>query len=190
MRRIIILFAVMLLASTSVHAQELQIPEMQVAPAGTGISAQGLSSTSAFLLAELTLRHTDTKTLCERYRLVGEGDAISVNAFVQLKSGVDIRQLESYEVTVKGCVGNTLSILVPLARYADLATSGLCELIDIGSPEHLVINQARASNRINTLYNGSGVDRRYNGSGVVVGVVDNGFEYGHPAFYDSTGTTL
>lgn len=190
MRKNIILVVLMLMASVSLQAQTLGTFAPELAPQSTEVKAQGLSSTSAMLMVDLTMQHLDSKTLAERYRLVGNGENLSVNAFIHLAEGIDIKQLGAYDVTVKSVVGNTYTLLIPLGRFAELAMSGLCSLIDIGAPEHLALNQARATAGVNRLYNGTDLDQRYTGNGVVVGIVDNGFEYAHPAFYDSTGTTL
>jgi subtilisin family serine protease len=42
---------------------------------------------------------------------------------------------------------------------------------------------------IDAIHNGQYLPQGYDGTGVVVGVIDIGFEYGHPSFYASDGTT-
>lgn len=184
--------ALLLLAALLASAQHhtLKPVDIQPAPASAGIEAQALSSQSAFLLLDLTRHNPSPARLRQRYGASGPDDNLSVSAFVKLADGVSASQLARYGVSVGREVGDAKMALIPLSQYVDFALSGLCSHIDIGDMCRPTMDEARSVTGVNTLYAGTGYSQRYDGSGVVVGIVDGGFEYAHAAFYDSTGTTL
>ncbi len=51
-------------------------------------------------------------------------------------------------------------------------------------------NQMLAETKADAVHAGSGLPQSYTGKGVVVGVIDTGFDYTHPNFYDAAGQTL
>lgn len=58
---------------------------------------------------------------------------------------------------------------------------------DIGEKLELEVSNARNTTNTNSVHSGTGLSQSYTGTGVVVGVIDNGFDYTHPNFKDSNG---
>jgi minor extracellular serine protease Vpr len=58
---------------------------------------------------------------------------------------------------------------------------------DIGENLELEVSNARAQTNTNSVHLGSGLRQFYTGTGVIVGIIDNGFDYTHPNFKDSNG---
>jgi subtilisin family serine protease len=58
---------------------------------------------------------------------------------------------------------------------------------DIGENLELEVSNARAQTNTNSVHLGSGLSQSYTGAGVIVGIIDGGFDYTHPNFKDSSG---
>jgi minor extracellular serine protease Vpr len=58
---------------------------------------------------------------------------------------------------------------------------------DIGEKLELEVSNARNTTNTNSVHLGTGLNQSYTGTGVVVGVIDKGFDYTHPNFKDSNG---
>ncbi|MBO4586780.1 MAG: hypothetical protein J5677_03055, partial [Bacteroidales bacterium] len=147
-----------------------------------------MSGNSALLLADLQTNRLDEKQVAEQYGLVYVNGEANVTAFAELSG--DEKALESYGVQVQSHVGSMLTVCIPLSNYVAFAQSGLCSWLDVGSKPQQKLENARAELGIDNIYSGVDLPHGYDGTGVVVGIIDGGFQYGHPAFYDSTGTTL
>jgi subtilisin family serine protease len=93
-------------------------------------------------------------------------------------------------VTVGVASGNWVTAMIPVNRFAELAESGICSSINMGGKQHLMLDNVRPNLGIDMIHAGMNLPQGYDGSGVVVGILDDGFQYCHPAFYDATGTTL
>ena len=120
----------------------------------------------------------------------GQCQKESIHAFATLKAGVDLKALDAYGVRVNSVVGNMMTVVIPSKSFADFAASGLCTYIDVAHKAYPFLDKARTDMGVDYIHRGVNLPQGYDGSGVVVGVIDHGFEYGHPSFYDSTGTTL
>lgn len=58
---------------------------------------------------------------------------------------------------------------------------------DIGEKLDLEVNNARNSTNTNSVHMGTGISQAYTGTGVIVGIIDEGFDYTHPNFKDING---
>lgn len=125
-----------------------------------------------------------------KYHFVEVNGAIEIPTFLRIDSNEAVERLSGFGVRVKYHYGDLYAAQVPLNRFIELVQSGLCRLIDVGNLAKPNLDNARAATGVDNIYSNSDLGQRFDGTGVVVGIIDVGFEYGHPAFYDSTGTTL
>jgi subtilisin family serine protease len=58
---------------------------------------------------------------------------------------------------------------------------------DIGEKLELEVSNARNTTNANSVHSGTGLSQSYTGTGVIVGIIDGGFDYTHPNFRDSNG---
>ncbi len=121
---------------------------------------------------------------------VGKCESGSVYAFVTLADNVDIKTLDNYGVKVNSVAGGMMTVQIPSKGYRDFVASNICAYIDLGDELHPQLDIVRADLGVDYIHHGINLPQGYDGSGVVVGVIDAGFEYGHPSFFDSTGTEL
>lgn len=193
MKKISLLF-IALLAFLSLLAQNVQLKPPTISVASNQqsiISTQGISSTSAFLVADLVSQLTPKDKLREKYAFTTIDDEPYVSAFIILAEGVTPNALMQYGVKLTQAQAKQYTAQIPLRQFVALAQSGLCSWLDAGIKSSPRNDLARTATNVNQVYNGTGtgLTQAYKGNGVVVGIIDGGFEYGHPTFYDSTETT-
>ena len=166
------------------------MPNMQPAVNQSVASAKSLSCASAFMALDIVSGKANSKEFAEQYGIFTKNGIDYVQAFVRMAPGYSVADLVAYGVKTKYGRGNTLHVQIPVNQFIALSESGKCSLIDVGTKGRPTLDSARIVMGINDVYNGTNLPHGYDGTGVIVGVIDMGFEYGHPAFYDSTGTTL
>jgi subtilisin family serine protease len=113
-----------------------------------------------------------------------------LNAFIRLNDRDQLDSLEAMGVLVNSRINNIITALVPSDQIDSLASIANVKRVEIGVPVHKRMNKARITANVDSVQLGKGLDQPYTGKGVVVGVVDQGFEYGHVNFYNSTRDTL
>ncbi len=186
MKRLLFMLVVVAFIPFATAQNKAQLPK----PSETLFSTEGLSPSSAFLLMDMLTGKLTDREIKDKYHFVEVNGAIEIPAFVRMEGDAVEQQLAEYGVRVKHRYGDLLTVQIPLSRFIELAKSKLCKNIDVGNEVRPTLNNARSSTGLNTIYNNSFLGQGLDGTGVVVGIIDQGFEYGHPAFYDSTGTTL
>ena len=194
MKRTVVLFVLLGIVSAGFSQVKLDYTAKPKVEA-KGFSAKGLSATSAQFLYQLKQAEatTDRSAKASAYaKLQCEYDLVQgkVSAIVVLASGKTVQDLSAYDVTVGVVSGNLVTVTIPVSRFAELAESGVCSSIDMGGEQHLMLDNVRPNLGIDMIHAGMNLPQGYDGSGVVVGILDDGFQYCHPAFYDATGTTL
>jgi len=190
-KKYIFLYCITLLFAVSVQSQQFIPAQSKTAAQSQSIiSVQGLSTTSAMLVTDLVLQTKDVEQLKQDYRLLNIGGRLYVNAFVEMAEGRSFDELASYEVKINTQTKEMATACIPLDRFVELAESGLCVRLEAGKKVEMLMDRARTATHADQVQAGLNLPQAYDGTDVVVGIIDIGFEYGHPNFYDSTGTTL
>ncbi|HEY0261649.1 MAG TPA: S8/S53 family peptidase, partial [Chitinophagales bacterium] len=63
------------------------------------------------------------------------------------------------------------------------------DYIELDEPIAMSLDSARKTTHVDSVHNGIELPQPYTGNGVIVGVVDVGFDYTHPTFFDTTRQT-
>ena len=112
----------------------------------------------------------------------------SIDTFLKLNDGCDVSEIESVGVRVVNRFGQLLTVRMALGDVEKVATLPSVKDIDMGAPVHLCNDSARIASKVDILHSGGGaLGQQYKGKGVIVGVVDGGFEYNHINFKDANG---
>jgi subtilisin family serine protease len=126
--------------------------------------------------------------LIKKSGLTERDGQIYASAFLTLAAGTAADDLSDFGVIVNNQAENIVIALVPLNRIAELSRSGLVSYIQTGRPVYPMMDLARQQGNVNGIQAGAGLPSAYNGDGVVVGIVDGGFDYKHPNFYTANGS--
>ncbi len=113
-----------------------------------------------------------------------------IQVFLTLE-GDDCRdQLEAAGAEIGTIAGNLATARIPASKVGDIAALGCVSYIEKAAPVSPRLDLARPAIAADCLTNGEALPSAYRGAGVVIGLIDNGFEYGHPNFYDEEKTHL
>lgn len=153
---------------------------------------RGVSPSTAFLM--LDLRKIDAsklseEQLIEKYALIKKDGKIYANSFITIKSDFDTDQLSNSGVLIGTKKGNIITALIPINQLEALTNNPNINYIQIGEKVAPTLDNARNATNVNQVHVGTSLPQPYFGEGVVVGIIDGGFDYTHPNFYNSTGTS-
>lgn len=158
------------------------------------ITPQGVSSYTGFLLADMLMREKSPKNFDEnafikKYGLITKGGVLYANSFIKGTDGFEIASLKNLGVLPGSKYGKISTGLIPIEQITQVATATGVVYVAIGQPETLFLDSARKVTNVTKVHQGtSPLTMPYKGDGVVVGLIDIGFDFTHPTFYDSTGT--
>ena len=110
------------------------------------------------------------------------------NVYVRLAADADTARLAAaYGVKFNVMCGDVCTALVPVTMLEALAADAGVEAVDAGQEVHTMMDEARRLANVDAAHAGLLLDMPYKGEGVLVGVIDAGFDFNHPNFRDGDG---
>ena len=113
-----------------------------------------------------------------------------IPAFIYLNEGYTPDILTPCGVEVRSVIGQILTADIPFEALDQVAALEGVKYVEMGTPVKPRLNEARKDALVDDVQTGVSLPQEYRGSGVVVGVVDNGFDYTHPNFYSRDKSEL
>jgi subtilisin family serine protease len=137
---------------------------------------------TSFLMMDLK-QNKDIEYLKNRYSLNEIDNNLYVGAFLKIDKAIfDKASVEIIGVKLNTEAGNFFTALIPINSLENLfSVEGLLK-IEIAEKVHSTMDSARTLTNVNQVHSGTGLSQAYTGNGVIVGVIDEGFDYTHPNF--------
>lgn len=146
-------------------------------------------------LTKLYLQNDKTNTDAGSYRYVYKQDNagnLYVSALLKVNAGEAAKAsvaLEAIGVRVGTRAGNVWTAQVPADHVKELTEIKSIEYIQLDEPNYPALDEARKATRVDSVHAGIDLLYPFTGDGIVMGIIDAGFDYTHPVFFDTTGTT-
>ncbi|TAL67826.1 MAG: T9SS type A sorting domain-containing protein [Bacteroidetes bacterium] len=123
------------------------------------------------------------------YFLKSIQNKIYAGGLLKINDKINPDELNSLDVKIGTKAGNIWSINVPLENVESLTKINGIDYIQIDEPIKIKLDSAIKTTQVNKVHQGMGLPQSLKGKGVIVGVVDGGFDYTNPVFYDTSGNT-
>ena len=117
-------------------------------------------------------------------------DSGQYDAFILSTSEVSLTELREHGLTITGRYGDIITAQVPNSyKPYDLRSFTGVQHVSPAVPLVTYCDSARYYSRVDAVQQGIGLDMPYTGKGVIVGVIDCGFDFNHINLCDSAGNT-
>ena len=115
----------------------------------------------------------------------------NIHAIVRLCDEADLDRLAAdYGVAFNVVTGNLATAVIPMSALVDFAEDPDVENVDAGNSVKAMTDLAREYSHVDALHVGlPDFPRSFTGKGVLIGVIDTGFDFMHPAFRDAEGNS-
>ena len=115
----------------------------------------------------------------------------NIHAIVRLCDEADLDRLAAdYGVAFNVVTGNLATAVIPMSALVDFAEDPDVENVDAGNSVKAMTDLAREYSHVDALHGGlPDFPRSFTGKGVLIGVIDTGFDFMHPAFRDAEGNS-
>lgn len=149
---------------------------------GVAASAQKLSPS-----AEIALMKSSNRAAFKSP--ADSAQATAVMAFVKVNSPSAADDIERLGGRVSSRMSQSeLTATIPLSVLREVAQLESVDYVQAGTEARLLMDKARADAGVDKSQQETSELGAFTGKGVVVGIVDNGFEYGHIDFYNREGS--
>lgn len=116
------------------------------------------------------------------------GDVLRINAFLQVSPELDENTLKALDVWIGVKAGNVWTARIPLRQVEAVSKLPGLLAMDLDQPAAMDLDSARRRTRVDSIHRGLGLPHPFAGDSVVIGIIDAGFDYTHPVFYDTSYT--
>ena len=113
-----------------------------------------------------------------------------VSLLIKVHSDVDESEFSRMGAVVGTKAGNIWTIRIPSSSVRAFTNVHGIEYMELAPTVRAHMDSARYYANVDSAMNGVGIPKPLSGKGVVVGVIDGGFDYTNPAFYDTTYSKL
>ncbi|MCK5278260.1 MAG: S8 family serine peptidase, partial [Cyclobacteriaceae bacterium] len=183
---------------SKVYPQQLQLqkPEnIKIINGKADYKLNNLSPSTRLFINELekinySSARIDYSTFNENYPLVEINDKNYIGALAKVSEKISEEVLKNIGVKIGSKVNDIWSLKIPISSLSMLVEIEGIDYLDIDNKIHTTLDSARSVTMVNSVHQGLDLPKAYTGDGVVVGIIDKGFDYTHPTFYDTTGNTL
>lgn len=115
-----------------------------------------------------------------------------IPALIQVKPNCNAEELEALGIIVNSKIGTIYTVMMPssaLSLLPTLKSVEYAELSNTANAARFKNDTERALTKVDKVQNGlqNSLPRNYSGKGVIVGIVDIGFQCNHPSFYTADG---
>ncbi len=122
----------------------------------------------------------------EKYSLTRIGGQYYIGVLLLVDENFDFQLMDDLGIIKGAQIGQLLSARVRLSQFDLLLTLPGIVYIECGNTTEPELERARYSLRSDSVYMGLGdLAMPYTGKGVVIAIIDWGFDYTHPMFYDT-----
>ncbi len=111
-----------------------------------------------------------------------------ISALVQVNQNISENDLKAKGILVQTKAGNIWSVIIPMHVLNDISNiKGIDYLETSLAAKPQMQDTDWIQTKTNLVHQGYNLPKAYKGNGVIVGIIDIGFDYNHPAFYDEQG---
>lgn len=122
------------------------------------------------------------------YRKMANGQ-VCVSALIKVSDAAMANDnLKNMGVFIGTKAGDIWTVQVPVEKMNAFTTTAGIAYIQLDEPLKPNLDVARRTTRVDSVHKGYNLPMAYSGKDVVIGVIDFGFDYTHPSFYDTLGT--
>jgi len=100
---------------------------------------------------------------------------------------IDIEILNSYGIKVNSKINNIWTVKVPIDQLEKFTDIDGIIFFEKSTQRKRFMDDAKSQTNVDDVHSGTGLNTSYKGNDVVVGIIDGGFDYTHPAFEDNNG---
>ena len=181
----------LVICCTAIHSQEKSLAESEENHKAVYryVQPKQLAPDASLLFLDMKNK-SKLEKLKQKFPLILTKGEYFISALMKVSAEFELSQLEDSGIIINTVTGSIISVLIPLEVYGSIVNIENIEYIELAKKVYSKLEKALESSKVDLVHSGIGLSRSYTGDGVVVGVLDLGFDYTHPAFTSINNGTL
>ena len=130
---------------------------------------------------------TNNKSKSKDYFLQSKNGMEYTKLYLKVNENYSIEKLENLGCKELVKTKSVALLSVPIEQIEQLSAFDFIELIEIAKQPKLMLDKALPATNVDKVHQGLDLEQSYFGEGVIVGILDIGFDFTHPMFSDENG---
>jgi hypothetical protein len=130
---------------------------------------------AALLIQDLQVG-SSLSNLKSKYTVHQSAYGSTIPALLTVSDNFDRRKFDEYQVEVNTDLGKLFSIQIPIDRYEAFVKTPGIQYIELAKEIYPKLDKALIDAKVNTVHEGMNLSQPYSGKGVVIGIIDFGFD--------------
>lgn len=148
------------------------------------------ASTQQYLWKQKNLYNNTNKILPECVYRMDNNGRIYLASFIQVGNNINENDLRALDIKIGSKAKNIWTAFVPIENVEAFTHVSGIKFIDVDRPVGMNMDSAKIATRVDSVHAGINLPQAYTGKNVVVGIIDIGFDYTHPAVFDTSYSRL
>lgn len=144
------------------------------------------ASTHQYLWKQKNIYNNTPKILPECVYRQDANGRIYLSTFIQVSPSINETDLRNLDIIIGSKSKNIWTAFIPLENVNAFTQISGIKYIDVDRPIASSMDSARVTTRVDSVHAGINLPQAYTGNGVVVGIIDAGFDYTHPSVFDTS----
>lgn len=115
---------------------------------------------------------------------------IYIASLIKVKPTINESDLKALDIMIGSKSKDVWTAYVPLEQVEAFTQLPGIATIELDRPVGIAMDSARVHTHVDSVHNGINLPQAYDGKDVIVGIIDAGFDYTHPANFDTSYTYL
>ncbi|MDR1592413.1 MAG: S8 family peptidase [Prevotellaceae bacterium] len=154
------------------------------------ISAQTAKLSPVSRIFISTEKQQTAKSVSRYFPIKTVANETYVSAFIHLTEDADTTALTSLGVLLDAKFGTVRTARIPVSKVEQVSELEDVVYVETGVPVRPKMNLVRSYSNVDPIHLGTDLPQAFDGSGVIVGVVDYGFQYNHINFFNADKSAL
>lgn len=124
-------------------------------------------------------------TLRSKYPLARYSGENYIPALIKVSEEFNPASLAAHQVQVNTDLGTLYSVHIPAGRYREFTSVPGIMYVELSRKVFPRLDKALETTGVIKIHQGENLDQAYSGKDVVIGIIDFGFDYTHPTFFNT-----
>ncbi|MEI7595637.1 MAG: S8/S53 family peptidase [Bacteroidota bacterium] len=111
-----------------------------------------------------------------------------LSSLIKTNNSINASDITNMGAFIGTKAGNIWTVQIPSSKIIEFIKIKGIDYIQLDEPVYFEMDSARHDANVDSVHAGFNLPHPFSGKNVVVGIIDAGFDYSHPAFLDTTGT--
>jgi len=131
----------------------------------------------------------ERKISLKNYSFQSRDSVSTAKLYIKINENYNQNELEKLDAKVLVRTKSVVLISIPINKIEKLTRLDFVEFIEISKQPRPLLERALPSSNVVPVHQGLDLERSYFGEGVIVGIIDGGFDFTHPMFSDENGNS-